>query len=345
MKAAFLLFTSHGVKLTRDDNTMQTQLFEYDSLTGELVRVSKGEVLAGEAGAVERGEKAEVGYEENGNAVSGAVDGEALGEGETFHGEDFHQVNGGTGIYLAPDGSGVAFASGGRLSPMATSAERGCMSVYEFRTAAPGAPLSGGRVSLVSDGHDVQPFRGQTCLGAQPLAMSPDATDILFSTADPLVSSDTDGLQRDIYDARIDGGFALARGANACAGEACRGPLTASPDAQVSATALQLPGGNVGVAPVPRVTVRIMGYHLNRHTLTILVRTNAPGRVVLSARGLRSAARNVSAGVRTAIKARFTSVAARARLGRKTTRVKLTLVFRSRAGSKATARLAVTLRS
>lgn len=57
----FLLFTSRGVRLTRDDRAAETQLFEYDSLTGELMRVSKGEVVAGEQTEVERGEKGQLG--------------------------------------------------------------------------------------------------------------------------------------------------------------------------------------------------------------------------------------------------------------------------------------------
>jgi hypothetical protein len=340
----FLLFASRGVKLTRDDNTTQAQLFEYDSQTGELARISKGEVVGGEAGAVERGEKGELGYAENGNAVTGAVDGEALAEGEIFHGEDFHQPSGGTGIYIAPDGSGVAFASAGRLSPIATSAEQGCTSVYEFRTSGPGVPLSGGHVSLISDGHDVQPFRGQPCLGAQPLAMSPEATDVLFSTADPLAPSDTDGLQRDIYDARIDGGFAPAHGSDACTGEACRGPFTEAPEAQLPATTLQLPGSNAGPKSAQRATVRITAHRLSGHVLTIVLRTNAPGRVVLSGRGLRSAGRGVRASVSATLRTTLARAAARSMRGRRRTHVEVTLVFRSLTGSKATARLAVALR-
>lgn len=52
--------------------------------------------------------------------------------------------------------------------------------------------------------------------------------DVFFTTRSPLVPSDRDN-NADIYDARINGGFPVPPVPVPCAGEACRGPLAASP--------------------------------------------------------------------------------------------------------------------
>src|SRR5581483_8997439 len=176
----YLLFVSQTPGLTPDDHTSKPQLFEYDALTGELVRVSKGEG----------------GYNEDGNAAKFGVSPESIETFATLLGEggagDFK--SGTDRLNISSDGRTVLFKDKGRLSALASSAEKNCTSVYEFRTTG---LLSEGAVHLVSDGLDTAAFR-QLC--GSLLAGGPvDATgdDVLIETADSLVPGDTDGGQED----------------------------------------------------------------------------------------------------------------------------------------------------
>jgi hypothetical protein len=201
-----LLFVSFTPGLTPDDKTSTPQLFEYDAVSGELVRVSKGED----------------GYNENGNAATAGVGPESiegiaeiLGRRSDFKSSMNH-------LNMSFDGKTVVFKSSGRLSRLASSAERGCSSIYEFRTEG---ALSEGSVHLLSDGVDVQ-VRGSVC-GAGFEGIDGTGDNILFSTADPLLSSDVDGVQRDVYDARVNGGFASASSSGSCVGD-CGSPSSSS---------------------------------------------------------------------------------------------------------------------
>ncbi len=228
----FLLFVSATPGLTADDHASTPQLFEYDAVTGELVRVSKGED----------------GYNENGNAAAAGVGPESISgiAQELGHGFDFK--SGGDRLNVSFDGRTVVFKSRGRLSGLATSAERGCSSIYEFRT---GGLLSEGSVHLLSDGVDVQ-ARGAEC-GAGFEGIDGSGDDVLFSTADPLSLGDVDGVERDIYDARVEGGFPVAQGGSCAVG--CVGPAgSVAPGLPVVGSVSQAPEGPVAVpTPVPVV--------------------------------------------------------------------------------------------
>jgi hypothetical protein len=218
----FLVFVSSEPGLTPGDTASTEQLFEYDAETTELVRVSQGEN----------------GFAENGNSVYAGMTGsnlEALEEisGKTGYPTDFKTTSPDPNI--AENGLTIAFESNGQLSPRAISAEageEGCSSVYEYSASG---HIESGSVYLVSDGLDDQPNKGAIC-GATFLAMNADATNILFSTADPLLPSDPDSVQRGIYDARVEGGFPVAREPSSCEVERCEQiavsalPLASLPD-------------------------------------------------------------------------------------------------------------------
>ena len=188
----FMVFVSSTPKLTADDEAETPQLFEYDAVTSELVRISKGED----------------GYNNDGNNVTAGVNPESIEgiAGVLGYGEDFK--SGTDRLNVSFDGRTVVFKSSGRLSQFASSAERGCSSVYEFRT---GGLLSAGSVHLLSDGVDVQQLHG-SCGAGFPGRMSGSGDDVLFYSADALLAGDVDGVQRDIYDARVEGGFPVVRG-------------------------------------------------------------------------------------------------------------------------------------
>jgi hypothetical protein len=190
----YLLFASATPNLTADNSTSKNQLYEYDAVTGELVRVSKGENS----------------YNNDGLGAAFGVNPESITNVSKIlgNGEDFKSRTDRLNISL--DGKTVVFRTFGKLSPLATAAER-CGSVYEFRTTG---SLSEGSVHLLSDGADVQPRQGGC--GATFGGIDGNAEDVLFSTADPLLPSDVDGVQRDIYDARVEGGFPLPPNGASC---------------------------------------------------------------------------------------------------------------------------------
>ncbi len=228
----FLLFASSRPGVTPDDTGSQTQLFEYDALTGELVRVTQGEDE----------------YNENGNGVKTGADAQALAEivEQVGRVRDFKSST--NRLSVSGDGSTVFFESGGALSPRAVSAARGCLSLYEFHT---GGLISQGVVHLVSDGQDVQLVKGALC-GTQFEGMDASGGNVLFATDDPLLGSDVDGAQRDIYDARVDGGFAPVASDQSCEGSGCEG-TTSTPPSVFGAPASAAVTGAGNLTPTPSV--------------------------------------------------------------------------------------------
>ena len=187
----FMVFVSSTPRLTADDEASVPQLFEYDAVTGELVRISKGED----------------GYNNNGNNAIPGINPEAIYGFAKVLGFNGDFKSGTDRLNVSFDGRTVVFKTSGRLSRFASSAEHSCFSIYEFRT---GGLLREGSVRLLSDGVDVQAQHASCGAGFE--GMSGDGDDVLFSTADPLLSGDVDGVQRDIYDARVEGGFPVVRG-------------------------------------------------------------------------------------------------------------------------------------
>ena len=206
----FLLFASSREGITPDDKTTATQLFEYDAATKELVRVTQGEG----------------GFNENGNGAAIGVGRESIenvAEQLGFN-SDFKTTD--NVLNISGDGKTVAFKTRGQLSPLASSATapEACESVYEFHTSG---PISEGSIHLVSDGRDAEPSSGQCGAGFQ--GMDESGNNILFSTDDALLPSDIDNGQRDIYDARVGGGFMPSAGAGSCLVEGCEAPGAAMP--------------------------------------------------------------------------------------------------------------------
>jgi hypothetical protein len=223
----YMLFASSAKFVTPDavhaHMAPPTQLYEYKA-EGE----SDGQPEAAELVRVTQGEG---GFDQNGIGVSVglkpssiATVSERLGGGVPGSPDFKTEIN---RLNLSEDGRTVFFETAGQLSPRATSAattpaEAGCTSLYEFRT--PSNRLAEGTVRLISDGRDVQLNKGAEC-GAQFQYTDASGSDVLFSTANPLLASDTDGFQRDLYDAREDGGFVTVLGGS-CGVRACEGGVS-----------------------------------------------------------------------------------------------------------------------
>jgi hypothetical protein len=150
-------------------------------------------------------------------------------------------------LNVSDGGRTVVFETAGKLSPRAVSAADGCTSVYEFRSAG---AISQGAVHLISDGQDMQ-LHEEKC-GAQFRFMDESGANILFTTADPLLSSDVDGVQRDTYDAREGGGFPLAPAPTpGCQGEGCQGTFSSPPGPATPGSLSQAPEAPVSPVVAP----------------------------------------------------------------------------------------------
>jgi hypothetical protein len=113
--------------------------------------------------------------------------------------------------------------------------------VYEYN----GVP------NLISSGHSTFP----SWLGT----VSPSGDDVFFYTRDALVSSDVDGGEIDIYDARVDGGFPSAPTIAPCEGDACRGAASAAAFLPVPTTTTAQ-GANLTPQPFkPKPTFSVTG--------------------------------------------------------------------------------------
>jgi hypothetical protein len=245
----FLLFASSAAGVTPDQTSGEgvvVQLFEYDAVTGELVRVTQGEE----------------GYDDNGNGATG-IEPENISLIAKTVGSvnDFKSTT--NRLNISEDGKTVVFETAGELSQRARPASsQGCYSVYEFHSEG---PISTGKVRLLSDGHDVQPYKGEYC-GAKflPGGMDGDGSNVLIQTGDPLLSSDVDGGQSDVYDVRVDGGFPPASSSASCEGGGCESATSSSPLSVFGAPASAIVtggGGNLSpsatvVAPAPSSSVR-----------------------------------------------------------------------------------------
>jgi hypothetical protein len=268
----FLVFGSSRPGLTPGDTATTNQLFEYDAVTGELVRVTQGED----------------GYNNNGNDTAVGVE---LGSFASVFLPDSPPAA--QQSHVADDGMTVVFKDRGRLSALASSAERGCSSVYEYRSVG---SIADGGVRLISDGVDQQPSPSQEgrCEGAVFYKMDAKGENILLGTADPLLASDTDGVQPDIYDARVGGGFALPSVPVACQGEGCLGTPSGPPGLADAGSVAASRGVSVPPVVSPLVRTKVRGLSRAQklaRALRVCRGEAKPKRVVCEARARRRYAR------------------------------------------------------
>ncbi len=243
----FLVFPSRS-HLTADDHSGASvaQLFEYNDQTGELARISigqKGSYLC------PSNEKLEEGFNCDGNTENEIYAPE--GGFPSFTNHDF-APQAGNSLRVSKDGMRIVFLSYDALAPQATNSLSGtlCRDAYEYRWSPQAGGMSEGNLALVSDGHDVTVSRGEC--GTQAL-MDPDGKNVLIESTDQLVSQDVD-TQRDLYDARENGGFPSAALLPGCLGSTCHGALSAPPQLPSPTSNTQVGGGNVPqvASPVAR---------------------------------------------------------------------------------------------
>jgi hypothetical protein len=203
-----LVFSSYG-QLTEDDADSSRDIYRYDDASELLKRVSLSED----------------GYDANGNDAFDdtiALDGINAGHGAAERLELSSRV-------VSDDGNRIVFSTPG---PLSSRAVNGLTNIYEWSREGEGE----GAVSMLSGGASVSDDESPT--------ISPSGRDVFFVTAGGLVNDDGDGL-RDIYDARIGGGFPQSPDPREpCAGDACQGPLTNPEPLLVAGSLVQEAGEN-----------------------------------------------------------------------------------------------------
>jgi hypothetical protein len=150
---------------------------------------------------------------------------------------------------ITDDGNRLYFNS---YDSLVSTDTNGKEDVYEWRAPGTGScdvsdptyhETSGGCVDLISSGKSPQ--------GSELVDISTNGRDVFFKTTESLVNQDP-GL-RDIYDARIEGGFeAMPAKPVICQGEACPQPLVAAPTAVAPTSRLPGPGNPPQSKPKPK---------------------------------------------------------------------------------------------
>jgi hypothetical protein len=246
----FLVFTSHrGLTPDATSGEGPAQVYRYDAETEQLTRVSVGDQ----------------GFDDNGN--TGVADARIVKAQEQFISGD---GPGHSNPTMSENGSYVFFQSPTGLTPGALNDQHVtgnpavlAENVYEW--AADGSRLSdgtaacdqpGGCVSLISDGRDLNEGSAQhgNTSAVELLGTDETGSNVFFWTADQLVGQDTDS-QVDLYDARVNGGFAEPAAPPECepgetlASGACRAAGSTPPPPTTLASAVFTGAGNLTAAP------------------------------------------------------------------------------------------------
>lgn len=159
---------------------------------------------------------------------------------------------------ISEDGNRLYFNS---FESLVSTDTNGKADVYQWQKPDSGSctaqsptydEISGGCVDLISSGKSPQ--------DSELVDVSADGSDVFFKTFESLVTQDP-GL-RDIYDARVGGGFPpLPPKPVICQGEACPGPPTPAPPAVAPASQVQGPGNPTWPKPKPKARKCPKGKH------------------------------------------------------------------------------------
>ncbi|MGA2162838.1 MAG: hypothetical protein ABSH36_00035 [Solirubrobacteraceae bacterium] len=172
------------------------QVFEYDSRTEKLVRVSIG--AAGYSAGVA-----------SASLQSSSIHTQAYGEQSA-------PAQRTTDLAVSANGSRVVFYS---MAALTEGADAGALNVYEYQSEGSEGSIANGDVYLIN------PDASKT----EGIGLDASGVDAFFITANPLVSADVD-TQIDFYDAREDGGFPIPVVPTACSSEACQGEPSSLPE-------------------------------------------------------------------------------------------------------------------
>jgi hypothetical protein len=230
----FLAFESIE-DLTPDDASNATQIFEYDTATGELARISVGQCPYSRASC-----SMQERFAEGGNAANGPTILPSRGYTTASNPAAYQWTA------ISDDGMYVIFDSDARLSESATA---GVQAAYEYHwSSRPGE----GNVELLSSGQSLPGSNSP----AEAVAIDQSGQDAFVSTPLQLVGQDT-GTQFGIYDARIGGGFSAPNYPIECSGESCQGSAAAPPPLPSATSTVPSTAGNLTTGPLAFPTVPV----------------------------------------------------------------------------------------
>ncbi len=256
----YLVFASHAALIDHGpmaDTDTAIDIYRYDAETGALTRLSTG---ADGQGGNEPGQNAQI--------TPIAYD------------TVTYPIRRSPRVVMTDDGGSVVFTTSEALAPGDTN---GTVDTYLWHQ---------GRVSLISSGQPSLdgPIAGagaSFAIGNLVLALiSPSGRDVYFATTAQLLPSDVDTVV-DIYDARVDGGFAPKPPPTLCAGDACQGGRSAPPpdatSGSTSSTGQNGPPQTTPVFSVGKLTASQLRRIVSTGTVSLSVTTNAPGTLTAQA--------------------------------------------------------------
>jgi hypothetical protein len=216
----YFVFSTYAHLAAGEDQNEAQAVYRYDFDTGEVAWIShaaSGYTVIANAG---KGEAS--------NVVIAPLYGRFGGERDT---NDFNRA-------ISEDGEYIIFTTAEKLQADDTN---GASDIYLWHH---------GTVSMVSDGESPVGVDLLQTGGSAYAALSASGSDIFFFTTTQLVGQDSDVLQ-DLYDARVNGGFAAPAVAPSCTdGEwTCQGKASEQPVPPKSeGSSTQAPGQNL-IAP------------------------------------------------------------------------------------------------
>jgi len=200
------------------------------------------------------------------------------------HVETNFQAEGYLSRNLSDDGSRLFFNSLDALLPTATNGKE---NVYEHELDGAGScDRTSGCLYLISTGEsrDDSLFEDASASG----------NDIFFTTDDELVKRDTDAA-RDLYDARVGGGFAESPAGVPCAGETCRATTASAPPPPSAGSVSFVGPGNVGPSGQGTLgKLTLAGKMVRDSTITLRVVVPGSGRISASGRGVCAVTRRIN---------------------------------------------------
>jgi hypothetical protein len=286
-----------------------TQVYLYDASSGRLVCASCSPVGA-PATAI---------------AAISLVNGAVVGVHASFPGVG---LGGGAtvprNLTVAPDGSArVFFTTAQSLLPADTN---GVEDVYEYENGQP---------HLISSGTSASP--------SYFLDASQTGDDVFFVTAEQLALSDTDSSY-DVYDARVDGGFAASAPPPACVGDGCRPAASPQPAVPTAATvSFSGPGDVAAGSGAASAKAAVLTRTVRGTTFVVRVRVPGAGRVAISGAGVGTLGRSVARAGSYALRVALAPAARRALRRRHRLAVMLRVAYDPPGASAAVASFRVTV--
>lgn len=235
---------------------------------------------------------------------------------------------------ISADGSRVVFATQESLVDADTNSDAvspaNGQDVYEWVD---------GKVHLISS--------GKSGARASVVDMTADGKDVYFSTRSSLVPEDVDQGLRDIYDARVGGGFAQSGGGSVCADDACQGPPSGLPGGSVIGS-VTFAGVGDGAVPGEPGSGKVGASKTKAITGSSgMLKVTVPGAGRLKASGLGLVGTSRSVGKRSTVSVKVSLSAAGKRAlakSKKALKRTLRLTFTPKEGAGVSASVVVTFK-